>query len=150
MEAPGLDFGSSRSRFWTVLGSIFRNFRAFLASCLRNGCFTDTMPRKPKSGQIVAKMWAFISPCAFSTAVLHMQALKAWQSPKILAHKWGGGGGPPLGEFNGIHSKSMSQKTCDFSWIFHQFWTDFAGSWEGLGEVLGSILASQKDPKRAK
>ena len=53
-----------------------------------------------KSGQIVAKMWAFISPCAFSTAVLHMQALKAWQSPKILAHKWGGGGGPPLGEFN--------------------------------------------------
>ena len=100
LEAPGLDFGSSRSRFWTVLGSIFRNFRAFLASCLRNGCFTDTMPRKPKSGQIVAKMWAFISPCAFSTAVLRMQAFKAWQSPKILAHKWGGGGGPPLGEFN--------------------------------------------------
>ena len=53
-----------------------------------------------KSGQIVAKMWAFISPCAFSIAVLHMQALKAWQSPKILAHKGGGGGGPPLGEFN--------------------------------------------------
>ena len=50
-----------------------------------------------KSKQIVAKMWAFISPCAFSTAVLHMQALKAWQSPKILAHKWGDGGGPPLG-----------------------------------------------------
>ena len=71
-----------------------------MASCLRNGCFTDTMPRKPKSGQIVAKMWTFVSPCAFSTAVLHMQALKAWQSPKILAHKWGGGGGPPLGEFN--------------------------------------------------
>ena len=55
-----------------------------------------------KSGQIVTKMWAFISPCAFSTAVLHMQALKAWQSPKILAHKWGGDGGPPQGEFNGI------------------------------------------------
>ena len=45
-------------------------------------------------------MWAFISPCAFSTAVLHMQALKARQSPKILAHKWGGGGGHPLGVFN--------------------------------------------------
>ena len=56
----------------------------------------------PKSGQIVAKMWAFISPCAFSNAVLQMQALNAWQSPKILAHKWGGGGGPPWGEFNGI------------------------------------------------
>ena len=108
LEAPGLDFGSSRSRFWTVLGSIFRNFRAFWASCLRNGCFTDTMPRKPKSGQIVAKMWAFISPCAFSTAVLHMQALKAWQSPKILAHKWGGGGGPPLGEFNGINKSQTN------------------------------------------
>ena len=59
-----------------------------------------------KSGQIVTKMWAFISPCAFSTAVLHMQALKAWQSPKILVHKWGGGGGPPLGEFNGIGPKT--------------------------------------------
>ena len=54
----------------------------------------------PKSGQIVAKMWAFISPCAFSNAVLQMQAFNAWQSPNILAHKWGGGGGPPLGEFN--------------------------------------------------
>ena len=53
-----------------------------------------------KSGQIVAKMWAFISPCAFSNAVLQMQAFNAWQSPNILAHKWGGGGGPPLGEFN--------------------------------------------------
>ena len=47
-------------------------------------------------------MWAFISPCAFSDAVLQMHALNAWQSPNILAHKWGGGGGPPLGEFNGI------------------------------------------------
>ena len=42
-------------------------------------------------------MWAFISPCAFSNAVLQMQAFNAWQSPNILAHKWGGGGGPPLG-----------------------------------------------------
>ena len=47
-------------------------------------------------------MWAFISPCAFSNAVLQMQAFNAWQSPNILAHKWGGGGGPPWGEFNGI------------------------------------------------
>ena len=61
-----------------------------------------------KSGQIVTKMWAFISPCAFSTAVLHMQALKAWQSPKILVHKWGGGGGPPLGGVNGIGAKSAA------------------------------------------
>ena len=45
-------------------------------------------------------MWAFISPCAFSNAVLQMQAFNAWQSPNILAHKWGGGGGPPMGEFN--------------------------------------------------
>ena len=58
-----------------------------------------------KSGQIVAKMWAFISPCAFSNAVLQMQAFNAWQSPNILAHKWGGGGGPPWGEFNGITCK---------------------------------------------
>ena len=33
-----------------------------------------------------------------------MQALNAWQSPNDLAHKWGGGGGPPLGDFNGIIS----------------------------------------------
>ena len=50
-----------------------------------------------KSGQIVAKMWVFISPCAFSNAALQMQAFNAWQSPNILAHKWGGGGGPPWG-----------------------------------------------------
>ena len=131
LEAPGLDFGSSRSRFWTVLGSIFRNFRAFLASCLRNGCFTDTMPRKPKSGQIVAKMWAFISPCAFSTAVLHMQAFKAWQSPKILAHKWGGGGGPPLGEFNGIRQAAIA------SMIFGAFWALLACLGAPLGLYFG-------------
>ena len=29
-----------------------------------------------------------------------MQAFNAWQSPNILAHKWGGGVGPPWGEFN--------------------------------------------------
>ena len=59
--------------------------------------------------KILAKVFPkckdFISPCAFSNAVLHMQALKAWQSPNILAHKWGGGGGPPQGEFNGIYDK---------------------------------------------
>ena len=126
LEAPGLDFGSSRSRFWTVLGSIFRNFRAFLASCLRNACFTDTMPRKPKSGQIVAKMWTFISPCAFSTAVLHMQAFKAWQSPKILAHKWGGGGGPPWGS-------SMESRPRDF----------LAASWTLLGPLGKKALKKE-------
>ena len=36
------------------------------------------------------------------------------------------------------------------TWLFHQIWTDFARSWEGLGEVLGNILASKKNPKRAK
>ena len=41
---------------------------------------------------------------AFSNAVLQMQAFNAWQSPNILAHKWGGGGGPPWGEFNGIET----------------------------------------------
>ena len=53
-------------------------------------------------------MWAFISPCAFSNAVLQMQAFNAWQSPNILAHKWGGGGGPPLGVFNGIGAKLLA------------------------------------------
>ena len=52
-------------------------------------------------------MWAFISPWAFGDAVLQMHALNAWQSPNVHAHKWGGGGGPPKGEFNGIDSKSQ-------------------------------------------
>ena len=34
-----------------------------------------------------------------------MHALNAWQSPNVPAHKWGGGGGPPQGEFNGIGAK---------------------------------------------
>ena len=34
-----------------------------------------------------------------------MQAYKAWGSPNIPAHKWGGGGGPPLGGINGIGPK---------------------------------------------
>ena len=63
-------------------------------------------------------MWAFISPCAFSNAVLQMQAFNAWQSPNILAHKWGGGGGPPLGEFNGMPPKTTFQKTSIFSRFF--------------------------------
>ena len=29
-----------------------------------------------------------------------MHAFNAWQSPNVPAHKWGGGGGPPWGEFN--------------------------------------------------
>ena len=51
----------------------------------------------PKSGQIVAKMWAFISPCAFSNAVLQMHALNAWQSPKVLNANWERRRWPPLG-----------------------------------------------------
>ena len=78
----GTDFSKMFDVFWAPLVS-YQRFK-FIA----------------KSGQIVAKMWAFISPCAFSNAVLQMQAFNAWQSPNILAHKWGGGGGPPLGEFN--------------------------------------------------
>ena len=78
----GTDFSKMFDVFWAPLVS-YQRFK-FIA----------------KSGQIVAKMWAFISPCAFSNAVLQMQAINAWQSPNILAHKWGGGGGPPLGEFN--------------------------------------------------
>ena len=31
--------------------------------------------------------------------------LKCMAVPQILAHKWGGGGGPPQGEFNGIGAK---------------------------------------------
>ena len=34
-----------------------------------------------------------------------MPAFNAWQSPNVPAHKWGGGGGPPQGEFNGIGAK---------------------------------------------
>ena len=37
-----------------------------------------------------------------------MQALKAWQCPKILAHKWGGGGATPKGEFNGQENQFHS------------------------------------------
>jgi hypothetical protein len=78
----GTDFSKMFDVFWAPLVS-YQRFK-FIA----------------KSGQIVAKMWAFISPCAFSNAALQMQAFNAWQSPNILAHKWGGGGGPPWGEFN--------------------------------------------------
>ena len=39
-----------------------------------------------------------------------MQAFNAWQSPNILAHKWGGGGGPPWGEFNGIGTPRCTTK----------------------------------------
>ena len=67
-------------------------------------------------------MWAFISPCAFSNAALQMQAFNAWQSPNILAHKWGGGGGPPWGEFNGIGYlgalRSLLEVHVFFNWPF--------------------------------
>ena len=93
LEAPGLDFKGFWDRF-------FENVRRFLGSFGKKVFLTSVFKFIAKSGQIVAKMWAFISPCAFSNAVLQMQAFNAWQSPNILAHKWGGGGGPPLGEFN--------------------------------------------------
>ena len=73
-------------------------------------------------------MWAFISPWAFGDAVLQMHALNAWQSPNVLAHKWGGGGGPPWGEFNGILPKSMSKKTYNFSQLFNTFFSNFKTS----------------------
>ena len=42
-------------------------------------------------------MWAFISPCAFSAAVLQMQALKAWQSPTFLHTNGEAAVAPPWG-----------------------------------------------------
>ena len=101
----GTDFSKMFDVFWAPLVS-YQRFK-FIA----------------KSGQIVAKMWAFISPCAFSNAVLQMQAFNAWQSPNILAHKWGGGGGPPWGEFNGIGAK--------LAWICSRTWWR-APSWAFL------------------
>ena len=99
-------FGWPLARFWKLQASISKGFGTdfskmfdvFWAPLVSYQRFKFIA----KSGQIVAKMWAFISPCAFSDAVLQRQALNAWQSPNILAHKWGGGGGPPWGEFNGI------------------------------------------------
>jgi hypothetical protein len=58
-------------------------------------------------------MWVFISPCAFGDAVLQMHAFNAWQSPNVPAHKWGGGGGPPQGEFNGIGAKLAQNGSAD-------------------------------------
>ena len=84
-------------------------------------------------------MWAFISPCAFSNAVLQMQAFNAWQSPNILAHKWGGGGGPPWGEFNGIDAENVLFFNIDFFGFRPRFWSL-------LGFQLGAkftILASK-------
>ena len=103
-EALGLDFGA--------LGLVFRApgliFRCLARSKLKHKSsrnFFDFLgcPCKNTS-QIVAKIEDVISPCAFCNAVLHMQAYKAWGSPNIPAHKWGGGGGPPLGGINGIGS----------------------------------------------
>ena len=71
-------------------------------------------------------MWAFISSCAFSDAVLQMHAFNAWQSPNVPAHKWGGGGGPPWGEFNGIDAENV---------LF--FYIDFFASSPRFGRLLG-------------
>ena len=48
MEPPGLDFGGSRSRFWTVLGSTFRNFRKIFGMLPRR-CPSSTHSRNPSS-----------------------------------------------------------------------------------------------------
>ena len=118
------------SRFGLV-GSVLNSWRFGLrffemvisqAKC--RVCQKSQERQVPKSGQIVAKMWALISPCAFSNALLQMQALNSWQSPDVLAHKWGGGGGPPWGS----SMESTSQKPCDFSFIFVRCFSFFQSS----------------------
>ena len=74
LEAPGLDFGASGSRFGLILESSGIDFSV-------EG-WQENVSYPP---------WG--------------DTLKAWQSPHVLAHKWGGGGGPPWGEFNGIGAK---------------------------------------------
>ena len=88
-------------------------------------------------------MWAFISPCAFSNAVLQMQAFNAWQSPNILAHKWGGGGGPPWGEFNGI---GFFPRTCANS-VLDWFPTGSVQSQLANLDILSSSSFAQFDLK---
>ena len=88
------------------LASFFNVWHVLNGSTKVHEIFVDFLgcPCKNTS-QIVAKIEDVISPCAFCNAVLHMQAYKAWRSPNIPAHKWGGGGGPPLGGVNGIGAK---------------------------------------------
>ena len=96
-------------------------------------------------------MWAFISPCAFSNAVLQMQAFNAWQSPNILAHKWGGGGGPPWGEFNGIDSKSKKiWSGCALGVVFEAFFNQNSlkiMSWRAPGTILEAPDSLFKAPR---
>ena len=55
-------------------------------------------------------------------AVLRTHALNAWQSPTILAHQWGGGGGPPLGGVQWNASKNEVPKNVDvFEVLYHSF-----------------------------
>ena len=71
-----------------------------------------------------------------------MHAVNAWQSPNVLAHKWGGGGGPPWGEFNGIEKKSVSRSVLKgrSGRLLGGFWEDFGrilgGFWKSFGKVL--------------
>ena len=113
LEGPGLDFRGPGSWFWrswasffVPLASFFNVWHVLNGSTKVHEIFVDFLgcPCKNTS-QILTKIEDVISPCAFCNAVLHMQAYKAWGSPNIPAHKWGGGGGPPLGEFNGIDIK---------------------------------------------
>ena len=97
------------------LASFFNVWQVLNGSTKVHEIFVDFLgcPCKNTS-QIVTKIEDVISPCAFYNAVLHVQAYKAWRSPKIPAHKWGGGGGPPLGGVNGILPKWRSLKTVQF------------------------------------
>ena len=90
------------------LASFFNVWHVLNGSTKVHEIFVDFLgcPCKNTS-QIIAKIEDVISPCAFCNAVLHMQAYQAWGSPNIPAHKWGGGGGPPLGGINGIRKSNM-------------------------------------------
>ena len=70
-----------------------------------------------------------------------MQALNAWQSPNILAHKWGGGGGPPWGEFNGIGTK-LGQVAPKIAIL-----ASFGCSWAPLGRMKFEVRLLQHATK---
>ena len=58
-------------------------------------------------------------------------------------------------KFNGFWNRKSkkSNKRKGFknmTFFLHGFFTNFGKSWDGLGEVLGSILASKKNPQRPK
>ena len=98
-------------------------------------------------------MWAFISPWAFGDAVLQMHALKAWQSPNVLAHKWGGGGGPPWGEFNPPATEGVPTACrihfqlalSNHSWPISTFFR-VVHSRNSIWSVLSPILSFPQEP----